>query len=72
MADVYFAALRARGGPHESKIAKIRRLFDAAGFDGGAIRPGGDLAAVKLHVGGERGGATPTSTRSLPGRWSIR
>ena len=51
MADVYFAALRARG-PHESKTAKIRRLFDAAGFDA-AIRPG-DLAAVKLHVG-ERG-----------------
>ena len=51
MADVYFAGIRARGH-HESKIAKIRRLFDAAGFDA-VIRPG-DLAAVKLHFG-ERG-----------------
>lgn len=51
MADVYFANLRARSH-HESKIQKIRRLFDAAGFDR-VVRPG-DLTAVKLHVG-ERG-----------------
>ncbi|MCK9308578.1 MAG: DUF362 domain-containing protein [Methanoculleus sp.] len=51
MADVYFANLRARSH-RESKVQKIRRLFDAAGF-GEVVRPG-DLAAVKLHVG-ERG-----------------
>lgn len=51
MADVYFAGIRARG-PHESKAAKIRRLFDAAGFDR-VVRPD-DLTAVKVHVG-ERG-----------------
>jgi len=51
MADVYFANLRARSH-HESKVQKIRRLFDAAGF-GETIRPD-DLTAVKLHVG-ERG-----------------
>jgi len=51
MADVYFAGLRARSH-HESKVEKIRRLFDAAGFDA-VVRPD-DLAAVKLHVG-ERG-----------------
>ena len=51
MADVYFANLRARSH-HESKIQKIRRLFDAAGL-GEVVRPG-DLTAVKLHVG-ERG-----------------
>lgn len=51
MANVYFANLRARSH-RESKVQKIRRLFDAAGF-GEVIRPG-DLAAVKLHVG-ERG-----------------
>ena len=51
MADVYFANLRARSH-HESKVQKIRRLFDAAGF-GEAVRQG-DLTAVKLHVG-ERG-----------------
>ncbi len=50
MADVFFANLRARSH-RESKIQKIRRLFDAA-FQG-AVRPG-DLTAVKLHVG-ERG-----------------
>ncbi len=51
MADVYFANLRARSH-HESKVQKIRRLFDAAGF-AEVIRPG-DLAAIKLHAG-ERG-----------------
>jgi len=51
MADVYFASLRARSH-HESKVQKIRRLFDVAGFNE-IVRPG-DLAAVKLHVG-ERG-----------------
>lgn len=51
MADVFFANLRARNH-HESKVQKIRRLFDAAGFDN-VVLPG-DRAAVKLHVG-ERG-----------------
>ena len=51
MADVYFANLRARSH-HESKVEKIRRLFDAADFDA-VIRPD-DLTAIKLHVG-ERG-----------------
>ncbi|HQN91288.1 MAG TPA: DUF362 domain-containing protein [Methanoculleus sp.] len=51
MADVYFANLRARG-PGESKIEKIRRLFDAAGFD--RVVRHDDLTAIKLHVG-ERG-----------------
>jgi uncharacterized Fe-S center protein len=51
MADVYFANLRARSH-HESKVEKIRRLFDAAGF-GEVVRPD-DLTAVKLHAG-ERG-----------------
>ncbi len=50
-ADVYFADTRARSSS-ESRIAKIRRLFDAAGFSD-VVRPG-DLTAVKLHVG-ERG-----------------
>ena len=51
MADVFFANLRARSH-HESKVQKIRRLFDAAGFEN-VVRQG-DRAAVKLHVG-ERG-----------------
>ncbi|MDK2890270.1 MAG: uncharacterized protein PWR21_902 [Methanoculleus sp.] len=51
MADVYFANLRARSH-RESKVEKIRRLFDAAGF-AEVVRPD-DLTAVKLHVG-ERG-----------------
>jgi uncharacterized protein len=51
MGDVYFADLRARQS-RENKIARIRRLFDAAGF-AGLINPG-DLTAVKVHVG-ERG-----------------
>ncbi|WP_292365635.1 MULTISPECIES: DUF362 domain-containing protein [unclassified Methanoculleus] len=51
MADVYFANLRARSH-RESKVEKIRRLFDAAGF-AEVVRPD-DLTAVKLHAG-ERG-----------------
>ncbi|MDN7024729.1 DUF362 domain-containing protein [Methanoculleus sp. FWC-SCC1] len=50
-ADVYFADIRARSSS-ESRIAKLRRLFDAAGFPA-LVRPG-DLTAVKLHFG-ERG-----------------
>ncbi len=53
-ADVYFANLRARSSS-ESRIVKIRRLFDAAGF-ATVTRPG-DLTAIKLHVG-ERGSDT--------------
>lgn len=50
-ATVYFTDLRARSS-RESKVQKIVRLFDAAGFSG-LIRPG-DLTAIKVHVG-ERG-----------------
>ncbi len=48
---VYFANVRART-TGESKIQKVRRLFDAAGFDR-VVRPA-DLTAIKVHVG-ERG-----------------
>lgn len=48
---VYFVNLRARTDK-SSKIEKIKRLFDQAGFDK-LIEPG-DLTAVKLHFG-ERG-----------------
>jgi uncharacterized Fe-S center protein len=50
-ADVFFAGLRARGDS-DSRIAKIRRLFTAAGI-GGCIRER-DLCAIKVHFG-ERG-----------------
>ncbi|HVP25753.1 MAG TPA: DUF362 domain-containing protein, partial [Methanomicrobiales archaeon] len=50
-ADVFFAGLRARGDS-DSKAAKIRRLFSAAGI-GGCIRER-DLCAIKVHFG-ERG-----------------
>ncbi len=49
---VWFANLRARG-QKESKVAKIERLFEAAGL-GGVITKG-DLTALKLHFG-EPGG----------------
>ncbi|NLX49070.1 MAG: DUF362 domain-containing protein [Methanospirillum sp.] len=48
---VYFASVRARG-PDESRIAKVSRLFDAAGF-AGCVAPR-DLVAIKVHFG-ERG-----------------
>jgi hypothetical protein len=45
---VYFASLRARSDK-ESTVAKVQRLFEAAGF-GSCIRPH-DRTAVKLHFG---------------------
>ena len=56
-AEVFFAGIRARGDK-ESRIAKIRRLFSAAGLDG-TIRER-DLCAIKLHFG-ERGCDTHVS-----------
>jgi hypothetical protein len=46
--NVYFANLRARD-EHSSTVQKIRRLFDAAGFDRLIARDG--RTAVKLHFG---------------------
>jgi uncharacterized Fe-S center protein len=48
--DVYFAGLRARD-PGQSTAAKVRKLFDAAGF-GACIEPGAP-AAIKIHFGEE-------------------
>lgn len=50
-AKVYFTDLRARTAS-TNRTAKIRKLFDAAGFDDVVAR--GDLTAIKIHVG-ERG-----------------
>ncbi|MDD1671579.1 MAG: DUF362 domain-containing protein [Methanomicrobiales archaeon] len=50
-APVYFARLRARN-EQESKIMKIRRLFEVAGFRD-LVAPH-DLTAIKIHFG-ERG-----------------
>lgn len=49
---VYFASARARGDA-ESKVMKVRRLFDAAGF--AECIESQDLVALKIHFG-ERGG----------------
>ena len=49
---VYFASARARGDAG-SKMMKVRRLFDAAGF-ADCVAPH-DLVAIKIHFG-ERGG----------------
>lgn len=48
---VYFVNLRARS-PRENKISKIRKLYEAAGFDDFTQK--NDLTAIKLHFG-ERG-----------------
>jgi len=45
---VYFASVRARS-PSESKVSRIERLFDAAGFDQAVKK--GDLTAIKIHFG---------------------
>jgi hypothetical protein len=45
---VYFAGLRARSDK-ESTVAKVQRLFDAAGFAAGIRR--GDQTAIKVHFG---------------------
>lgn len=63
-AKVYFADLRART-PHRNRAAKLRALFEAAGF--GDIVHKGDLTAVKVHFG-ERGCDThisPTAVRAV-------
>jgi uncharacterized Fe-S center protein len=48
--DVYFAGLRARD-PGQSTVAKIQKLFDAAGL-GACIEPGAP-SAIKIHFGEE-------------------
>jgi hypothetical protein len=63
-AKVYFADLRARTA-NKNRTAKIKRLFEAAGFDKTIRR--GDLTAVKVHFG-ERGCDThinPTHVRTV-------
>ena len=52
--DVYFAPLRATN-PDQSKASRVRKLFEAAGFED-LIRED-DLMAIKLHFG-ERGNDT--------------
>jgi uncharacterized Fe-S center protein len=63
-APVYFASLRAFSD-HESTTAKVRRLFDSAGF-AGAIRPK-DKTAIKLHFGesGNDGFISPVYVRQV-------
>ncbi|RQW78051.1 MAG: DUF362 domain-containing protein [Methanothrix sp.] len=46
--DVYFASVRARSDK-ENKQNKIRKLFEAAGFD--KVIRNGDITAIKLHFG---------------------
>lgn len=45
---VYFAGIRTRSDK-DSKVNKIKKLFDAAGFSDVACK--GDLTAIKLHFG---------------------
>lgn len=61
---VYFTDFRAKG-PKQSKIQKIQRLFDAAGFP--ALFKSGGLAAVKLHFGeiGNDGFISPVFVRQV-------
>jgi uncharacterized protein len=61
---VYFASLRAYSD-HESTTAKVRRLFDAAGFSG-LIAPH-DKTAIKLHFGeiGNDGFISPVYVRQV-------
>jgi len=66
-AKVYFADLRART-PNRNRTAKLKKLFEAAGF--GDVVNKGDLTAVKVHFG-ERGCDThisPTSVRAIVDR----
>ena len=63
-AKVYFAALQARKAT-QNRTTKIKKLFEAAGFDN--LVDKGDLTAVKLHFG-ERGCDThinPTYVRTV-------
>jgi len=61
---VYFADLRARNRK-QSKVAKIRKLFDVAEFNS-QIKPGA-LTAVKLHFGelGNDGFISPVFVRQV-------
>ena len=66
-AKVYFADLRART-PNRNRTAKLKKLFEAAGF--GDVVTKGDLTAVKVHFG-ERGCDThisPTAVRAVVDR----
>lgn len=63
-AKVYFADLRARAA-NKNRTAKIKKLFEAAGFADTIAR--GDLTAIKVHFG-ERGCDThisPTYVRTV-------
>ncbi|HII06305.1 MAG TPA: DUF362 domain-containing protein [Methanotrichaceae archaeon] len=57
VSEVYFAPLRATN-PDESKASRVRKLFEAAGFED--LIQEGDLTAIKLHFG-ERGNDTYVS-----------
>lgn len=66
-AQVYFAGPRARSHK-ESKIRKLEKLFDAAGF--ASLVEKGDLTGIKVHFG-ERGNDTylnPVFVRSVVDR----
>lgn len=68
---VYFADLRARKAT-QNRTAKIKKLFEAAGFDEMVARD--DLTAVKVHFG-ERGCDThisPTAVRTVVERIKAR
>lgn len=70
-AKVYFADLRARAA-NKNRTAKIKKLFEAAGFDAHVNR--GDLTAIKVHFG-ERGCDThlnPTHVRTVVERVKAR
>lgn len=61
---VYFADLRAKN-PHESKISKIQKLFDEAGFV--ELLGAEDLTAIKIHFGeyGNDGYINPVFVRQV-------
>jgi uncharacterized Fe-S center protein len=70
-AKVYFTDLRARAA-NKNRTAKIKKLFEAAGFDDRVAR--GDLTAVKVHFG-ERGCDThlsPSHVRTVVERVKAR
>jgi len=70
-AKVFFTDLRARSAS-KNRTAKIKKLFEAAGFD--QIVNRGDLTAIKVHFG-ERGCDThisPTYVRTVVERIKAR
>ncbi len=70
-AKVFFADLRARAA-NKNRTAKLKKLFEAAGFDNAIAK--GDLTAVKVHFG-ERGCDThisPTHVRAVVDRIKAR